>query len=141
MIKSVGNIFNLLLYYLHSYVYAIMIANNGRGKLIATFCPDYFVIVQMERDGIKRVKIVDTVYTTRSGGELLLNFQKKKVSANILGTPLTSCLKPLLLVLFLLVYTHPRNTRRTRYELVCLNLAPNEDLRCHNRVAHVCYDL
>lgn len=77
MIKSVGNMFNLLWYYLHSYVYDIRIANNGREKLIATFCPDYFVIVQMERDGIKRVKI-DMVYITRSGGELLLNFQTKK---------------------------------------------------------------
>lgn len=94
----------------------------------------------MERDGIKCVKIVDTVYTTRSGSELLLNFQqkKKKVFANILGTPLTSCPKPLLLVLLLIVYTRPRNTRRTRYELACLNLVPNEDLLCLNRITHVC---
>lgn len=121
--------------------YAILMANNGKGKVIATLRSDfrdYFVIVQMERDGIIRVKIIDTVYTTRSGGELLLNFQKKKkVSANILRTPLTSCPKPLLLVLFLLVYTRPRNTCRTQYELVWLNLTPNEDLRCLNRVAHV----
>lgn len=47
------------------------------------------------------------VYTTRSGGELLLNFQKKKSFREI-------------------------------HVVRDMNLAPNEDLRCFNRVAHVC---